>query len=65
MKIIDTDNFARDYPDEKVIADNITYDVFAKIMCDALNKNAGVYSIRYYKVVEDDYVLQQGFELDC
>lgn len=62
MKIIDTDNFGGDYPDEKVIADNIKYEPFAKVMCEALNEYTGPNSSRYYRVVEDDYELQPGFE---
>jgi hypothetical protein len=64
VKIIDTDNFGGDYPDEKVIADNIKYPEYAEIMCNALNGNLcnNDYSPRFYRVVEDDYVLQPGFE---
>lgn len=62
MKIIDTDNFGRDYPNETVVAENILHAHFANIMCGALNTDAGENSSRYYKVVEDNYVLQPGFE---
>ncbi len=56
MKIIDTDNFGRDYPDEKVIAENVQQP-YADRMCAALNQGGGD---RYYRVVEDDYILQPG-----
>lgn len=64
MKIVDTDNFGGDYPDEKNIAENITNPRLARIMCDALNdKECGDhYGARFYKVVEDDYVLEPGFK---
>lgn len=62
MKIVDTDNFGGDYPDEKVIAEGITYKPFAELMAEALNAYAGEHSSRYYKVVQDDYILQPGFE---
>ena len=64
MKIIDTDNFGGDYPNEKVIADNIPNEHYAEIMCDALVNKLCVsdYSPRFYKVVDDDYELQPGFE---
>lgn len=63
MKIVDTDNFGGDYPDEKVIAEGITNERFAKIMCRALNDSfSGETAMRFYKVVPDDYVLQPGFE---
>lgn len=63
MKIIDTDNFGGDYPDEKVVADNITNRDFGELMTAALN-DMYVYpdSPRYYKLVEDGYVLQPGFK---
>jgi len=64
MKIIDTDNHGSDYPDERVIAADIKYEEFAKVMCEALNKKYCFddWCSRYYKVVPDDYVLQPGFE---
>jgi len=64
LKIIDTDNFGGDYPNEKVIADNIKNPKHAEIMCDALIERYCRYSgsPRFYRVVEDDYVLQPGFE---
>jgi len=62
MKIVDTDNFGGDYPDEKVIASDIKRADHAKVMCDALNLWSGVGSSRYYMVVQDDYILKPGFE---
>jgi hypothetical protein len=64
MKIIDTDNFGGDYPNEKIIAENIKSEEFAVVMADALNDIycSSDYSPRFYKVVDDDYVLQPGFE---
>lgn len=63
MKIVDTDNFNGDYPNEKVIADNITNEKFAEVMCEALNnKFSGDYAARYYKVVPDNYELAPRFE---
>ena len=64
MKIVDTDNHGGDYPNEKVIADNITREDFAKVMCKALNDKYcnNNYAPRHYKVVADDYKLQPGFE---
>jgi hypothetical protein len=62
-RIIDTDNFGGDYPNEKVIASGITYKPFADEMCEALiAKFSGNHASRFYKVVEDDYDLQPGFE---
>ena len=64
MKIIDTDYFDGDYPDEKVIANNIKYEPFANAMCEALNQKFcnSPHSRRFYRVVPDDYILQPGFE---
>ena len=60
MKIVDTDNYGGDYPDEKVIAEGITSKYLGQIMIDALNKSPD--NRRYYKLVSDDYKLQPGFE---
>lgn len=62
MKIVDTDNFNGDYPNEQVIAENITNQYFADLICKLLNEDGGPYAGRYYKVVEDTYQLQPGFE---
>jgi hypothetical protein len=64
MKIIDTDNFGGDYPDETVIAEGIKDRRFAEVMCAALVEKFCSHhpqADRYYRVVEDDYVLQPGF----
>lgn len=63
MKIVDSDNFGGDYPDERVIAEGITNEQFAKVMCAALvARYSGENATRFYKVVPDDYVLAHGFE---
>ena len=60
MKIVDTDNYGGDYPDERVIAEGITNERFGVVMVDALNKH--FCDTRFYKLVPDDYKLQPGFE---
>lgn len=64
MKIIDTDNFGGDYPDERVIAEGIKVRLYADVMCAGLNAQlcTQLRGSRFYRVVEDDYVLQPGFE---
>lgn len=63
MKIVDTDNYGGDYPNEQVIADNITNERFGRVMVEALNERfSGENANRYYKLVPDDYQLQPGFE---
>jgi hypothetical protein len=62
-KIIHTDNFAGDYPDEKFVTGLPVMNAeSAKIICDAINSTTGEHAPRWYAVVEDDYVLQPGFE---
>ena len=60
MKIVDTDNFGGDYPDEQVIAESITNEFLGNEMVKALNNDPN--NSRYYKLVPDDYKLQPGFE---
>lgn len=63
-KIVDTDNFAGDYPDEKFVTGipSLSKDKM-QVIADAINKVAsGGHAPRYWKVVNDDYVLQPGFE---
>jgi len=63
FKIIDTDNFGDDYPDEKLIADNIQSWAHADAMCQALNaKFSGKRARRCYEIKPASYVLLPGFE---
>jgi len=58
MKIVETDNFGGDYPEEILIASNIESKGYAKIMRDALNRSlSSDQSPRFYKIVSDDYKL--------
>lgn len=72
-KIIETDNFDGDYPAEVELArkdsEGSTTFIFpnekqAQLVCDALNKalSNNTSSLRYYKVVDYQYILQPGFE---
>lgn len=60
-RIIDTDNFGGDYPDEKFWFWIMTEEQ-AKAICDAINKAAGPHSSRYWRVVPNDYKPAPGFE---
>lgn len=61
--IVDTDNFGRDYPNERFVAIQIPSKEMAETMCAALvAKYSGGGCQRYYMVVEDTYKLQPGFE---
>jgi hypothetical protein len=62
-KIIHTDNFAGDYPDEKFVTGLPRLNAEqAKVICDAINSTQPETTDRFYVVVDDDYVLQPGFE---
>ena len=63
MKIVCTDNFDRGiYPEELVTSHSIDEDV-AKSVANYLNhKFCGVNSPYFYKVVEDTYKLDPGFQ---
>lgn len=60
MKIIHTDNYGGDYPDEKFV-ENIPRmgEAECQSICDIINAWQGQ---RYYKVVPDDYRIAPGFE---
>jgi hypothetical protein len=61
-KIVNTDNYGGDYPDESFVAENIPGHGSATLMARALNEAAGPGASRFYKVVGHDYVLRPGFE---
>jgi len=61
MRIVDTDNFCRDYPGEKFVLWSFPEHI-ARRIADALNDWAGPNAQRYYMVVEEDYKLIPGFE---
>jgi len=60
-RIVDTDNFGGDYPDEKFLLWPMPEE-FAQRIVDALNEWGGTHAARFYKVVDNDYKLQPGFE---
>lgn len=62
MKIIHTDNFGGDYPNEKFVIGLPHLDEKrAKKIADAINSCTSENADRYWKVVPDDYKLQPGF----
>lgn len=62
-KIVHTDNYGGDYPDEKFVQElPWMNDEMAKHICEAINHFQPDDAPRFYKVVPDDYVLQPGFE---
>lgn len=60
-RIIDTDNFGGDYPDEHFHLVRLPEDK-AQAICDIVNEVLGEHASRYYRVVPDDYKLAPGFE---
>lgn len=63
MKIVHTDNFGGDYPDERFVTGLPRLaQVELQEIVDLIHKIVGPDYHRYYKVVEDDYELKPGFE---
>lgn len=60
-RIVDTDNFGGDYPNEQFLLWPMSKERAQKI-ADILNEGAGPHATRFYKVEENDYVLAPGFE---
>lgn len=63
-KIIETDNFGRDYPNESFVLDARTLSqAGAEAIATILNREwSGDDAPRYWRAVPDDYRLQPGFE---
>jgi hypothetical protein len=62
MKIVNTDNYGGDYPAEWFLNVHFTRKHRAEVVAEILNLDEGEDASRYWRVVEDDYVLQPGFE---
>jgi hypothetical protein len=62
MKIIETDNFGGDYPDEKFLNLPPLREEHARKIADAINGAFPECHRRYWRVVADDYKLLPGFE---
>jgi hypothetical protein len=60
MRIIDTDNFGGDYPNEKFHLFSMSAGA-AQDICGILNAERPPDSDRWFRAVEDDYKLQPGF----
>lgn len=61
-RVVNTDNFGSDYPDERWVGPPRDTIADAKVDADGLNAIAGEHSSRYYKVVQLPYKLQPGFQ---
>jgi hypothetical protein len=63
FRIVETDNFGGDYPDEKFVNLPVTTEAKAQVVAKAINSIfGGDDAPRYWKVVPTDYKLQPGFE---
>ena len=62
MKIVETDNFDGDYPDEKFVNLPPMDEKTCQKICDLVNKATGPHSSRYWKVIKDNYKLAPPFE---
>lgn len=60
-RIVDTDNFGSDYPAEKFLLWPMKRESAEKIAA-ILNEDSGPHPSRFYKVEENDYELEPGFE---
>lgn len=62
-KLVNTDNFNGDYPDEKFITGIPAMpEECLRRVAEAINDGLGAHHPRYIRVVDDDYQLQPGFE---
>lgn len=60
MKIICTDNYARESVADRLVAENVKSDDDAQIIIAALNAKAS--HCEYYTIRDDDYKLWRGME---
>ena len=62
-RLVETDNYGRDYPNEKFIAIDIPSEEWAKLFVDAYNKGLEQQRIlRAVEHIEIVYKLEPGFE---
>lgn len=61
-KIVETDNFGEDYPDEKFLNLPPLSEERALAICRTINVSFPANWPRYWKVVPNDYELAPGFE---
>lgn len=62
MRIIETDNFGGDYPNEIFVNLPPMAAPHAKAVANAINAGFPHCGSRYWRAVENDYELQPGFE---
>ena len=63
MKIVRIDNFNRDTVSDVLVCENVN-EYYGKFLVEALNnKYSGDYSEDFFRLVEDDYVLYDAYEI--
>lgn len=63
MRVVETDNFNGDYPDESFLTPPGFTKKEAEDIAEKINtQSSGPCAPRYWKVVNDDYTLMPGFE---
>ena len=62
FKIVETDNFGRDYPNESALPLPALTREQAETIANVINDAAGVHHDRFWKVVPVDYKLAPGFQ---
>lgn len=62
-KVIETDNFAGDYPNESFLNIPLVNEAEAIKIAAAINNSFHENSPRYWMAVSSDYELEPGFEL--
>lgn len=60
-RIVNTDNFGGDYPNESFVGGEFDTAYAAGREAEHLNGPRNDYAPRYHKVVEEGYILQPGF----
>jgi len=61
-RVVETDNFGGDYPDEKFLHTPPLTEKAALAIADLINEAAGQNASRYWRVVKVGYKLVPGFE---
>ena len=62
MRIVETDNYGRDYPDEKFALPYHMPPETAQAVADVLNRYRVAGTDRYFTIVDNTYTLAPAFE---
>jgi hypothetical protein len=62
MKLIGSDNHARETVSDVLVAEKVVREGIAQAMCDRMNARLGDGPGTFYRLVADDYRLSRGME---